>query len=69
MAKTVSTLISIGLLVAAHRAAVYWQRTHCISDTTPLDSTTMRADASGMIPEFEFFPTNFDPKDGSILLP
>lgn len=59
MAKAVSTFISIGLLVAAQRAAVYWQRNHVRSQAEESQSPQMTADAAAFAnPQFTLTNAN-----------
>lgn len=67
MAKAVSTLISISLLIGVDRAAEYWQRTHNRENAVELNSHWAQASADSNSPRI--LPTNLAVKAGAILFP
>ncbi|HWF19151.1 MAG TPA: hypothetical protein VG754_07785 [Verrucomicrobiae bacterium] len=67
MAKAVSTLVSITLLVVAHRAAQYWHRTHARVEMAQLNARWAEAYADSTTPQI--IPTNITLETCASLIP
>ena len=66
MAKAVSTLLSISLLIGVDRAAAYWQRTHNRENAAQANSWSQQYAYSNTP---HVIPTNLAVKAGATLIP
>ncbi|HZV36214.1 MAG TPA: hypothetical protein VFB72_16680 [Verrucomicrobiae bacterium] len=69
MAKAVSTLVSIKLLIAADRAADYWHRFHDRDTAAQINSRSVETDAASPALTPRIIPTNFADQPGATLIP
>lgn len=69
MAKAVSTLVSITLLVVADRAAAYWQRTHPHAIASESRPAGIQREGHELAPTTRVIPTNITPDTHTTIIP
>lgn len=69
MAKAVSTLVSITLLIVADRAADYWHRFHDREPAIQFNSRSIETDAASPAFTPRIIPTNLADEPGITLIP
>ncbi len=68
MAKAVSTLVSITLLVAVDRAAQYWHHAHPRAAADEATSRRVQMDAAAVTPAAQLPPTNITSESNAVLI-